>query len=161
MHNKVHRLSQNKQMISYGKHVCRICVIYIARFLSIRKDKNIAHLTFKLHHQVIQILILNLRKNRAEILFINADIWRRRRGRQNTPRQNCPPLLPSKEGYDWSINVTWTVSNTACFAPKRKNKVTFVSPYNSTENQIDHICITKQFRRFLQDVRARRGAGQA
>ena len=47
------------------------------------------------------------------------------------------------------------------FAPKRKNKVTWVSPDNSTENQIGHICINKKFRRFLQDVRARRGAGVA
>ena len=47
------------------------------------------------------------------------------------------------------------------FAPKRKNKVTWASPDNSTENQIGHICINKKFRRFLQDVRARRGAGVA
>ena len=33
-----------------------------------------------------------------------------------------------------------------------------VSPDNSTEHQIDHICINKKFRIFLQDVRVRRGA---
>jgi endonuclease/exonuclease/phosphatase family metal-dependent hydrolase len=28
-----------------------------------------------------------------------------------------------------------------------------------TENQIDHFCISKRFRRSLQDVRVKRGAG--
>ena len=40
-------------------------------------------------------------------------------------------------------------------------KVTWVSPDNSTENQIDHRCINKKFRRSLQDVRVRRGADVA
>lgn len=30
-----------------------------------------------------------------------------------------------------------------------------------TENQIDHLCISKKFRRSLQDVRVRRGADVA
>lgn len=44
------------------------------------------------------------------------------------------------------------------FPHRRVHKATWVSPDLSTENQIDHVCITKKFRRSLQDVRARRGA---
>jgi len=44
------------------------------------------------------------------------------------------------------------------FPHKETHKVTWRSPDNRTENQIDHICIGKKFRRSLQDVRAKRGA---
>ena len=44
------------------------------------------------------------------------------------------------------------------FQHKQIHKITWVSPDAVTENQIDHVCINKKFRRSLQDVRARRGA---
>lgn len=44
------------------------------------------------------------------------------------------------------------------FPHKRIHKATWVSRDLSTENQIHNFCITKKFRRSLQDVRARRGA---
>ncbi|MGL5901241.1 MAG: reverse transcriptase domain-containing protein [Cetobacterium sp.] len=44
---------------------------------------------------------------------------------------------------------------------KNIHKATWVSPNHTTENQIDHICINKKFRRSMQDVRVRRGADVA
>ncbi len=47
------------------------------------------------------------------------------------------------------------------FAQKRIHKATWVSPDHTTENQIDHLCISKKFRRSLHDVRVKRGADAA
>ena len=41
---------------------------------------------------------------------------------------------------------------------RRIHKATRISSDLQTENQIDHMCIGKRFRRTLQDVRVRRGA---
>ena len=47
------------------------------------------------------------------------------------------------------------------FPHKAVHKATWVSPNHITENQIDHVCICKQFRSSLLDVRVRRGADAA
>ncbi len=47
------------------------------------------------------------------------------------------------------------------FAHKRIHKATWVSLDHTTENQIDHLCVSKKFRRSLQDVRVKRGADVA
>ena len=47
------------------------------------------------------------------------------------------------------------------FPHRRIHKTTWVSPDHRTENQIDHICIGRKFRRSMQDVRVQRGADAA
>ena len=42
------------------------------------------------------------------------------------------------------------------FPHRRIHKATWVSPDHRTENQIDHICIGRKFRRSMQDVRVQR-----
>ncbi|GFR99482.1 craniofacial development protein 2 [Elysia marginata] len=44
------------------------------------------------------------------------------------------------------------------FPHKNIHKVTWRSPDHTTENQIDHICFVKRFRRSFQDVRVMRDA---
>ena len=41
---------------------------------------------------------------------------------------------------------------------KRVHKATWVSPNYRTENEIDHFCISRKFRKTLLDVRVMRGA---
>ena len=47
------------------------------------------------------------------------------------------------------------------FPHLRIHKVTWVSPDHRTENQIDHICIGRKFRRSMQDVTVQRGTDAA
>nr|XP_049588581.1 craniofacial development protein 2 [Syngnathus scovelli] len=44
------------------------------------------------------------------------------------------------------------------FPHKHIHKATWISPDHTTENQIDHICINRKFRRSLLDVTVKRGA---
>ncbi|VDP29214.1 unnamed protein product [Schistosoma margrebowiei] len=45
------------------------------------------------------------------------------------------------------------VINGITFPHRRIYKITWTSPDHTTQNQIDHICINKTFRRTIEDVR--------
>lgn len=44
---------------------------------------------------------------------------------------------------------------------KRTHEALRVSPYHTTENRIDQICITKRLKMSMEDVRTREGADRA
>ena len=47
------------------------------------------------------------------------------------------------------------------FPHRLRHKITWMSPDAVTENQIDHLCVCRKFRRSLLDVRVKRGADAA
>ena len=50
------------------------------------------------------------------------------------------------------------LSKSASFFYNSNDRATWISPDHVTENQIDHICSSRKFRKAWQDVRVRRGA---
>ncbi|VDO97151.1 unnamed protein product [Schistosoma margrebowiei] len=50
------------------------------------------------------------------------------------------------------------VLGSTIFPHKRIHKTTWTSSDHTKQNQIDHICINKTFRRTIEDVRTKRGA---
>ena len=61
---------------------------------------------------------------------------------------------------NWCATNNLVIGGTV-FQHKMIHKTTWISPDHLTENQIDHICIAKKFRRSLQDVCVKRGADVA
>ena len=60
-------------------------------------------------------------------------------------------------GLQISVPSKKLVIGGSVFPHKRVHKATCVSPNYTVENQIEHFCISKKFRRTLLDVRVMRG----
>ena len=58
---------------------------------------------------------------------------------------------------DFSV-MSKLVIGCSTFPHRRVHMANWVLPDLVTENKIDHICIAKRFRRFVQDVWVKRGA---
>ena len=59
------------------------------------------------------------------------------------------------------LRTNWYVIGGSVFLHKRIHKANWIYPDHITENQIDHVFVSKRFRRSLQDVKVRRGADVA
>ena len=85
-------------------------------------------------------------------------------GSDNTGRE----LVMGKEGLgvmneNWELFAGFCAQNdlvigSAVFPHKRIHKLTWTSPDQTTRNQIDHMTISRQWRRTMEDVRVYRGA---
>ena len=76
-------------------------------------------------------------------------------------RQGLGKMNENGECFADACALNNVVIGGSVFPHKRIHKATWVSPDLITENQIDHICIAKKFRRSLEDVRVKRGADAA
>ncbi len=93
---------------------------------------------------------------------INAKIGRDNSGYEEVMgREDLGEMNENGERFADLCAVRNLVIGGSVFPHRQIHKATWISPHLSTENQIDHVCITKKFRRSLQDVRVRRGADVA
>jgi hypothetical protein len=92
----------------------------------------------------------------------NAKIGSDNRGYEETMgQQGIGKMNDNGERFADLCATSSLVIGGSIFHHKRIHKATWISPDLSTENQIDHVCIGKKFRRTLQDVKVRRGADVA
>ena len=76
-------------------------------------------------------------------------------------RQGLGEINENGERFADACALNNMVIGGSVFPQKRIHKATWVSPDLIIENQIDHVCIAKKFRRSLEDVRVKRGADAA
>lgn len=63
-----------------------------------------------------------------------------------------------KERFENLCAFSKMVIGSTIFPHYRIHKATWISTDYTTENHIDHICVSKRFRRSMKDVRTGRGA---
>ena len=83
-----------------------------------------------------------------------------------TRRSNCLHSYHAKMNKNGEMFADFCAENSivigaSVFPHREVHKATWVSPDQVTENQIDHIGISKKFRRTMLDVRVKRGADAA
>ena len=80
------------------------------------------------------------------------------RGHHGDTRHGMGQMNENGERFADLCALNQLVIGGCIFPHKRIHKATWISPNHVTENQIDHICISRKFRRPWRDVRAMRGA---
>nr|KAG5702940.1 hypothetical protein BaRGS_034713 [Batillaria attramentaria] len=91
----------------------------------------------------------------------NAKIGSDNRGYEIMGQQGVGEMNDNGEKFADLCASNNLVIGESLFQHRRIHKATWVSPDLSTENQTDHVCIGRKFRRSLQDVRVKRGADVA
>ena len=112
----------------------------------------------------LQAILDKLKDKDINILMgdFNAKVGSDNRGYEEVMGQHAlGEMNENRERFADFCGLNDLVIGGSIFAHKRIRKATWVSPDYVTENQIDHFCITKKFRRSLIDVRVRRGADAA
>ena len=115
------------------------------------------------YHRLLSIIQARPRRNIIITMGdFNAKIGRDNRGYEEVMgQQGLGEMNENGERFANLCAISNLVIGGSFFHHKRIHKATWVSPDLATENQIDHVCIGKRFRRSLQDVRVRRGADVA
>ncbi|XP_068731553.1 craniofacial development protein 2-like [Montipora capricornis] len=111
----------------------------------------------------LQAILDKLKDKDINILMgnFNAKVGSDNRGYEEVMGHALGKMNENGERFADLCGLNNLVIGGSIFAHKRIHKATWVSPDHVTENQIDHFCITKKFRRSLKDVRVRRGADAA
>ena len=89
--------------------------------------------------------------------YLNAKVGSERMGRQGKMGPHGIGTMNIELFSDFCAMNSLEIGGT-CFPLKTCHKTTWVSPTGDTENQTDHIAVTRRWRPFLQDVRTKRGA---
>lgn len=112
-------------------------------------------------YNILNSTLMNQRQSDINIVMgdLNAKV-----GKDNTGRESCMGkhgvgVINDNGGRlaDFCTENKLVIGGTL-FPHKDCHKITWVSPGGQHKNQIDHICISKKWRRSLEDVRNKRGA---
>ena len=122
---------------------------------------TLLNLKRKTFYQHLQTVIQKLPKRNIQVVMgdMNAKIgkdndnWKGTMGKEGLGKMNENGLL-----FADFCTLNELIIGGTLFPHKPTHKATWISPDLQTEDQIDHITITKKWRRVLLDVRVKRGA---
>ena len=111
--------------------------------------QHLQTVTQKLTKRDIQVVMGDMNANIGK----DNDNWKGTMGKEGLGQINENGLL-----FADLCTLSELIIRGTLFPHKPTHKATWISPDLQTENQIDHITITKKWRRVLLDVRVKRGA---